>query len=224
MTPVAPSPASSAAMLLRDVGAELARRVSHRLPGLGETFAAKVVVVVDAEREDGALGSYTAPSWAIQGVHYDKLTLAVRHRVHLHRDPQAYAERLLTTLSHEIAHAYARSVGLSDTKGPGHVRHTEDFAVIAVRLGLNVLRAPGDPTGIFTPGLTRFGQAEFADLIWRIAAVDLRTVHGTGLAGPPSFTGVLTPRDSPATAASTTSQATPTTTASHDPSCHETPS
>lgn len=176
-----------AAHLLRSIGLSLTRRVNHRLPGIAGTFARRVVIHADGDHVVGALGSYKTPAWSLEGEHFDKLTVTIRHSVHQAIDPQVYAQNIFTTLAHEIAHAYTQMSGLVGTIGPGLAEHTEDFALVAVRLGLRVVRRPNDPTVIFTPGLSTHGRIEFADLINHIARGNLAHTSGTGYVGPEHF-------------------------------------
>ncbi|RRJ85684.1 hypothetical protein EG850_12235 [Gulosibacter macacae] len=195
MTNVAQHPSPDlAALMLRDIGAELARRVSNRLPGLGDAYERRVVLVADAETASGtALGSFTSPAWRIQGRSFDKIAVALAHPLYRLPDGTIDAERVLATLAHEIAHLYTDEIGISGTIAPDHIGHTEDFALVAIRLGLSILRRPNTPTRIFTPGLADYGRAEFRDLIYRIACAGLHTASGIQLAGPVGFTGRLAP-------------------------------
>ncbi len=179
--------AHSSARLLRAVGLDLTRRVNHRLPGIASTFTRRVVVCVDGNHIVGALGSYTSPAWRLAGEYFDNLTINVRHASHQAIDPAVYARNILTTLAHEIAHAYTPISGLIGTTGPGRMRHTEDFALVAVQLGLRVVRHPEHPTVVFTPDLSVRGRIEFADLIDRIAASNLARTSGIAYAGPQRF-------------------------------------
>lgn len=183
-TPTSPG---VAAKLLRSVGLNLTRRVNHRLPGIAEAFTCRTVVCADGDHIVGVLGSYTAPAWKLEGEHFDKLAVAVRHSAHQAIDPAVYAQNVFATLAHEIAHAYTQLSGLVGTTGPSRTEHTEDFALVAVRLGLRVVRRPEHPTVIFTPGLSAHGRSEFADLIDRIATANLARTSGVGYAGPERF-------------------------------------
>ncbi|WP_341210577.1 hypothetical protein [uncultured Microbacterium sp.] len=179
--------AHEAAHLLRSIGLDLARRVNDRLPGMAEVLSRRTVVHVDGKHVVGVLGSYKSLAWTLAGEHFDKLTVTVRHSAHQAIAPTVYAQNIFTTLAHEIAHAYTQMSGLVGTTGLSRIEHTEDFALVAVRLGLRVVRRPEHPTVIFTPGLSAHGRIEFVDLIERIAHGNLARASGTGYAGPRRF-------------------------------------
>lgn len=179
--------ASIAAQLLRSVALDLAARVDHRLPGTAKTVRRRAVVCGDGNHVVGLLGSYTSSAWRLAGESFDKLTIALRHSAHQDLDPARYALGIVSTLTHEIAHAITHIYGIAGTTGPGRIRHTEDFAVIAIRLGLRVVRHPEHPTVVFTPGLSERGRTDYADLIQRVAQAQLHRTTGTGYAGPARF-------------------------------------
>lgn len=181
------------ARLLRTVALDLTARVEHRLPGIAESFAHRVVVCANGDHLVGWLGSYVSPAWQTGNEHFDKLTVAVRHAAHQDPDPTVYARGVLSTLAHEIAHSYTRVCGLEGTTGPGRVRHTESFARVATCLGLHVVRRPDQQAVIFTPSLSPRGQADFADLVARLARAGLGRTSGIGLAGPDRFHEHVTP-------------------------------
>lgn len=183
----APTDPVTAAHFLRSVALDLARRVNWQLPGIAGAFSRRAVVCADGDHVVGVLGSYQAPAWRAGNEHFDKLTVTVRHSAHQAIDPVVYAQNIFTTLAHEIAHGYTQMSGLVGTIGPGRAEHTEDFALVAVRLGLRVVRRPEHPTVIFTPGLSAHGRIEFADLIERIAHANLARTRGIGYAGPKRF-------------------------------------
>lgn len=198
--------AETAARLLRSVALDLARRVNHRLPGIAGACTRRTVVRADGDHVVGVLGSHQAPAWRAGNERFDKLTIALRHAAHQATDPAVYAENIFTTLAHEMAHAYTQMSGLVGTSGPGRAKHTEDFALVAVRLGLRVVRRPEHPTAIFTPGISVYGRIEFADLIDRIAAGSLARTSGIGYAGPQRFHDLIAqaPGDVLGTAAAST--------------------
>ncbi|WP_330446797.1 hypothetical protein OH817_03860 [Kocuria rhizophila] len=176
-----------AARLLRSVALDLTARVEHRLPGIAESFARRVVVCADGDHLVGWLGSYVSPASQEGKEHFDKLTVAVRHVAHQDPEPTVYARGVLSTLAHEIAHSYTRVCGLEGTTGPGRVRHTDSFARVATRLGLHVVRRPDQQAVIFTPSLSPRGKADFADLVARLAQAGLARTSGIGFAGPDHF-------------------------------------
>lgn len=186
-----PTTSDDAAQLMRSVGLNLTRRVNRRLPGIAGAFARRVVLHADGDHVVGVLGSYQAPAWGTGNEHFDKLTVTVRHSAHQAIDPVVYAQNIFTTLAHEIAHGYTQMSGLVGTTGPGRTEHTEDFALVAIRLGLRVVRRPELPTVIFTPGLSTHGRIEFADLIDHIARSTLARTSGIGYAGPQRFHDLL---------------------------------
>ncbi|QZY52863.1 hypothetical protein [Leucobacter tenebrionis] len=179
--------ASVASQLLRSVAVDLAARVDHRLPGTAETVRRRVVVCGDGDRVVGLLGSYTSCAWSLAGEFFDKLTVALRHSAHQNLDPVVYARSVISTLTHELAHAITHLYGIAGTSGPGRIHHTEDFAAVATRLGLRVVRRPEHPAVVFTPGLSEQGRADYADLIQRVAQGRLHRTTGTGYAGPDRF-------------------------------------
>lgn len=182
-----PVNADDASRLLRSVAVDLAARVDHRLPGTREAVRRRVVVCGDGDHVVGLLGSYTSSAWHLAGESFDKLTIALRHSAHQDLDPVRYALGIVSTLTHEIAHAITHIYGIAGTTGPGRIRHTEDFAVIANRLGLRVVRRPEHPAGVFTPGLSEQGRTDYADLIQRVTQAQLHRTTGTGYAGPARF-------------------------------------
>lgn len=182
-----PVNADDASRLLRSVAVDLAARVDHRLPGTREAVRRRVVVCGDGDHVVGLLGSYTSSAWHLAGESFDKLTIALRHSAHQDLDPVRYALGIVSTLMHEIAHAITHIYGIAGTTGPGRIRHTEDFAVIANRLGLRVVRRPEHPAGVFTPGLSEQGRTDYADLIQRVTQAQLHRTTGTGYAGPARF-------------------------------------
>lgn len=182
-----PTPPDTAARVLRGIGLAIAPRVEHRLPGITTAFHDDAVVCADGEHVVGALGSCKAPFWEAEGQRFGKLTVALRHVQHQDSDPLGRARRIITTFVHEMGHVYTHATGIQGTEGPGRARHTEAFAEIAVRLGLRVLRRPEEETVVFTPGLSPWGEAMFADLITTVARARLDRTTGVGYAGPPSF-------------------------------------
>lgn len=196
-----PTDPSHAARLLRAVAIDLAARADHRLPGIAEAARRRTVTHVDGDHVVGQLGSFSASAWTLSGEQFDRLTVAVRHSTHQDPDPGIYARAIVCTLAHELAHAYTHAHGITGTTGPRRIQHTEDFAHVATRLGLHVVRRPAHPTVIFTPGLSAHGRIEFADLIERVARGNLARTTGTGYAGPDRFHDLI------AQAASTLSDA-----------------
>lgn len=179
--------ASIAAQLLRSVAVDLAARVDRRLPGTANTVRRRVVVCGDGNHVVGLLGSYTSSAWHLTGESFDKLTIALRHSAHQDLDPVRYALGIVSTLTHELAHAITHIYGFTGTTGPGRIRHTEDFATVAIQLGLRVVRRPEHPAVVFTPGLSEQGRTDYADLIQRVAQAGLHRTTRTGYAGPARF-------------------------------------
>lgn len=188
----APTDPDAAAHLLRSVALDMARRVNHRLPGIAEAFSRRTVVCADGVHVVGVLGSYQSPAWSAGSERFDKLIITLRHSAHRATDPAIYAQNILVTLAHEAAHAYTQLSGLVGTTGPGRAEHTNDFALVAIRLGLHVVRRPEHPTVIFTPGLSAHGRIEFADLIERLVHANLARTSGIGYAGPERFHVLVT--------------------------------
>ena len=184
MRPVA---AHDASRLLRVFALEMTARVEHCLPGTAETVRRRVVVCGDGTHVVGVLGSYTSSAWHLAGESFDKLTIALRHSAHQDPDPVVYARGIVSTLTHEVSHAITHIYGIAGTTGPGRIRHTEDFAAIATRLGLRVVRRLDHPAVVFTPGLSEQGRTDYADLIQCVAQAGLHRTTGTGYAGPQRF-------------------------------------
>lgn len=182
---------SLAARLLRSVAVDLAARVDHRLPGTREAVRRRVVVCGDGDHVVGLLGSYASSAWHLAGESFDKLTIALRHSAHQGLDPVRYALGIVSTLTHEIAHAITHIYGIAGTTGPGRIRHTEDFAAVAILLGLRVVRHPEHPAVVFTPGLSEQARTDYADLIQRVAQAGLHRTTGTGYAGPARFHNLI---------------------------------
>lgn len=181
------SSAPTAARLLRAVALDLARRANHRLPGIADAIRNRTVIRADGVHVVGVLGSFQALAWSAGDEHFDKITITLRHSAHQALDPAHYAHNVLTTLAHEITHAYMQMNNLVGTTGPGRIRHTENFALIAKRLGLRVERRAEHPAAVFTPGLSTQGRTEFADLIQQLTAANLARTTGIGYAGPERF-------------------------------------
>lgn len=179
--------AQQAALLMRSVALELTARVDHRVPGIAEAVSRRVVVCSDGLHVVGTLGSYTSQAWRLQCESFDKLTITLRHSAHQDPDPVVYARGIVSTLAHELAHAITHFYGIAGTTGPGRVRHTEDFAAVAIRLGLRVVRRLDHPAVVYTPGLSEQGRADYADLVRRVAQAQLHRTAGTGYAGPARF-------------------------------------
>lgn len=173
------------------VGGALACRASVDLPGLMTVYDARAVIVVDGTILSGALGSFTTPAWTIGNSSFDKIALNVRHPGNQHPDPRGYAENVLAVFMHELVHLYAHAFQLADVTGPGLRFHTEEFARLAERIGLQVERAPGSSVGVRTTHLTRTARTRYRDFLDLIQQLNLAGIRGIGLAGPPGFTGML---------------------------------
>lgn len=146
-----------------------------------------MVVCGEGNHVVGLLGSYASCAWHLAGDSFDKLTIALRHSAHQNLDPVLYALGIVSTLTHELAHAITHLYGIAGTTGPGRIHHTENFAAVATRLGLRVVRRPEHPAVVFTPGLSEQGRTDYADLIQRVAQAQLHRTTGTGYAGPARF-------------------------------------
>lgn len=180
-----------AAQLLRSVALDLAARVDRRLPGIAYAVHRRIVICGDGDQIVGLLGSYTSSAWRLADQSFDTLTIAVRHSAHQNLDPVVYARGIVSTLTHEMVHAVTHIYGITGTTGPGRIRHTENFAAVATRLGLRVVRRPDHPAVVLTPGLSEQGRTDYADLIDRVARARLHCTTGTGYAGPDRFHELL---------------------------------
>lgn len=142
---------------------EVARRHQDDLPGLTESCQDDVLVICGGTTRR-ASGWFQAGAWR-----YDNRPV---HEVFLNADRQTShsaaspAEDVLTTLLHEACHTWANAEDIKDTSRDGRY-HNHHFAEIALQIGLEVER---DPTiGHRTPGLSKQGRFEYADLLTGLA-------------------------------------------------------
>lgn len=184
---------TAVARLLHEVCGDLARAAAHRLPGLEDTFHRDVVVIADASRTVGELGSFAAKGCRIGNRDYDKLAVSVRHHHHVDADREKYAANILATLAHELAHVHVHRSGERAAEAQRKNGHTEDFAEAARRFGLEVVYCPRHPSGITTPALTAAARDEHHVLVRRLAQLNLFGTRGVALAGPNGIRGALHP-------------------------------
>lgn len=184
---------SAVARLLHEVCTDLTRAAEQHLPELAPKFANDIVVVADSTQLTGELGSYTVNGCRIDGKVYDKLSVSLRHPAHTDVNPAVYATKVLTTLTHELAHACTVRHGEAGSADPGHDGHTEEFGVAAEHLGLEVTRCEHYPGRVFTPRLTSDAHQKYQAQIRRLSRVNFAGVNGVGLAGPHGMRGSLHP-------------------------------
>ncbi len=141
---------------------EVARRRSAELPGLLEHLQDDVVLTSHGTNES-ALGWFQCGAWQHDGRSVDEIFLNADRR---HGHGEDAAEDVLTTLIHEMAHAWNSMNGIQDCSNRGRY-HSKRFAEIAVQLGLSVTKH--HTWGHATPGLQDRARQEYGDLL---AALD----------------------------------------------------
>ena len=173
------------------VAEEVCRRTEPHLPGIGEAFRERVVVVLGGKAL-GAFGSYQPEKWRLDAASLDEIHINVGAFLFAHMDATARAEEILDTICHELAHLYARVRGLKDTSGRGSRYHNRTFARLATLLGLRVTRSQRSYIGHITVGLSKAGRAQFGDLV-----ADLeRAIRLLPASGPASSTTSVSPTPS----------------------------
>ncbi|KJL24857.1 SprT-like family protein [Microbacterium azadirachtae] len=141
--------------------AELAVRAESALPGIGDLFLSRAVVIVGRQART-RLGTFTAGSWTLDGTDL--------HEIHLNADRRcghptvSTGEDAVVTLAHELAHLYAHENGIRDTSNRGRY-HSRRFAQIAAGLGCHIVRPNPAPHGFVTDALTDEARILNADLV-----------------------------------------------------------
>lgn len=145
--------------LLHDTLVEAARRCHDELPGLVETLQDNVVLTMGGTSRL-AYGWFEEGAWSYGDRQIHELFLnAERRAPHL---SVSAAEGVLVTLLHEACHVWAQANGVRDTSRDGRY-HNRRFAEIALHIGLAVEK--DKVIGHRTPGLSAWGQADYADLV-----------------------------------------------------------
>lgn len=171
------------------VAHEITRRSSNRLPGLQEAFSDRGMVSVGGHSK-GPLGTYQWDKWKIEERLYDEIHVNVGHLIYSDSPIRFRAERITTTIGHELAHLYAEANSIRDTSGRGNRYHNRRFAEIAVQLGLRVERSERSYIGFTTPGLSPQGKDDFADLVLRVVDT-LRMNPTTSVPSPVTQSGIV---------------------------------
>lgn len=149
------------------VAHEVTVRASETLPGLAEAFTDRVLVVVGGHAR-GPLGHFAGDKWRHEAHRFHELHVNVGHSAYALTTEEAHAEDVLDTVTHELAHFYARENGIQDTSGRGvnHGRyHNKKFAMLASALGLRVMNSGKSHIGYTTTGLTARGHETYGDLL-----------------------------------------------------------
>lgn len=173
------------------IALEVCCRSELYLPGITAAFSERVVVVLGGQAL-GAFGSYQPEKWQLEAAALDEIHINVGVFMFAHMDATARAEEILDTICHELAHLYARVVGLKDTSGRGNRYHNRTFARLATLLGLRVAKSDRSYIGHVTVGLSEVGQGRFDDLAAELeSAIRLLPASGgTGRAVAPPTVSV----------------------------------
>ncbi|MCC4907777.1 hypothetical protein [Microbacterium sp. cx-59] len=140
------------------------------------------MVVVLGGQALGAFGSYQPEKWQLEATALDEIHINVGMFMFAHMDATARAEEILDTICHELAHLYARVVGLKDTSGRGNRYHNRTFARLATLLGLRVAKNDRSYIGHVTVGLSEVGRDRFGDLVAELESA-IRLLPASGATG-----------------------------------------
>lgn len=146
---------------------EAAVRASESLPGLAEAFERKVLVNVGGEAT-GPLGHFATKKWRDDARSYHEIFVNVGHYFYTGKSATEQAQRVLTTVLHELVHFYARENGIKDTSGRANRYHNKKFMELATRLGLCVVNTHKSHLGYATTGMGDEARERHADLVARI--------------------------------------------------------
>lgn len=141
------------------IAVEAARRSGPFLPGIVESVESVVMYVAGTPKS--RYGHFMREAWRNEGRRSAEIVL---NAAYLDRP----AEDVMTTLLHEMAHAYANENNIWDTSRGGRY-HNGRFGELAVRLGVHVVKDP--KIGLRTQGLTAEGRQRFGDLLGELADV-----------------------------------------------------
>ena len=170
--------------LLHDTVVEAVRRRQDELPGLVETLQDDVMLAMGGTSR-AAYGWFEESAWRYGNRHVHELFINADRRAP-HPSVNA-AESILVTLLHEACHVWAQANGVRDTSRDGRY-HNRRFAGIALVIGLAVKK--DKVIGHRTPGLSAWGQANYADLVGDLdrglvlAREPIPAVPGDGAAEP----------------------------------------
>lgn len=162
---------------------EAARRIENApgdwLPGFRDVVEGLVLYATTTKRP--VYGWYCANAWqdSLSGQRFAEIVINADT---LDRP----AEEVLTTLIHELVHAYAEAMDLKDTSRRG-TYHNAVFADLAMKAGLNVERH--QTRGHVTAGLSPLGHRVYGDLIQPLVAL-LRLHRNAGPDRDPDPGGV----------------------------------
>ncbi len=140
-------------LAVTEVALAAASRCADLLPGIVESVENVVVYVAGTPKSRYA--HFLDNAWRGEGGWVPEIVL---NATHLDRP----TEDILTTILHEIAHAYAASQGINETSRDGRY-HNRRFAEIAIQLGTHVVH--DDRIGHRTRGLSPAGRERYADLL-----------------------------------------------------------
>lgn len=141
------------------VAMEAARRSDPFLPGIVESIESVVMFVVGTPKS--RYGHFMREAWRNEGRRTAEIVLNAAYLDHP-------AEDVMTTLLHEMAHAYANENNIWDTSRNGRY-HNRRFGELAVRLGAHIIKDP--KIGLRTQGLTAEGHQRYGDLLGELADV-----------------------------------------------------
>jgi hypothetical protein len=169
-------------VVLETVVFAAARRSDVVLPGIVESVESVVIYVAGTPRS--RYGHFLDQAWRTGNSRAAEIVL---NATYLDRS----AEDVLTTLVHEMAHAYATAKGIWDTSRDGQY-HNRRFAEIAIQLGAHVVKDP--KIGHRTRGLTAEGRQRYGDLLADLASALTLVRDPRGTVTPPlPPTGAIPP-------------------------------
>ena len=154
-----PSPMSALIMVINSTALEAARRSDALLPGIVESVESVVMYVAGTPKS--RYGHYLDEAWRSGNRRSAEIVLNAGF---LDRP----AENVMTTLLHEMAHAYASANNIPDTSRDGRY-HNRRFAEVAIQLGAHVVKDAD--VGHRTRGLTPEGRERYGDLLGELADV-----------------------------------------------------
>lgn len=177
--------------VINRIAAEAARRSDPFLPGIIEAVESTVMYV--AGTPTSRYGHFMTEAWRNE---HGRSSEIVLNAAHLDRP----AENVMTTLLHEMAHAFANDQNIPDTSRDGRY-HNRRFGELAVQLGAHIVKDP--QVGLRTRGLTVNGRDRYGDLLCELAgALTLvRDPVRTVVVRPPTE-----PRPAPPTMTATNAQ------------------
>lgn len=164
-------------VVINRIALESARRTEALLPGIVESVEAVVMYVAGTPKF--RYGHFMREAWRSEGRRSAEIVI---NAAYLDRS----AEDVMTTLLHEMAHAYANEQNIWDTSRDGRY-HNRRFGELAVQLGAHVVK--DTKVGHRTQGLTSDGRRRYGDLLGELtAALTLvrDPVRTAGVTAPPA--------------------------------------